>query len=855
MGSEGKLLQVYYEGPETGGKKTLVSSGPQYSVVINQISIEFTYPPKLLLVNGEPYVHDFTYEGELDRDVLKRAKFIYLIDGRPGPEGPTKVTKIETSVQGQYTAAVQLQNDQNITPIPRKESVVSVIDTMASLTVDYDGTDYIGKAKEIATAIDLTSLVGVTVKHRFLDNDGKEVTEMINGGVYTIEATYSYERAEDVVDRTTLTINKIDISGGTLEPLEVTCDGNSHPVMVEGVPAGLEVEYIYKDEDDNPIQGEPVNAGTYTVEVLIKGGNNYNDKSLNTTIKIAKAELPGTLTPLEVVYDGNPHPVTVEGVPAGLEVVYTYKDEAGNPIPGAPVNTGKYTVEVLIKGGDNYKDKTLNTTVIIEKTSLVIDPIQKTIVYSGAEQIVVLDESSLPEGVTVTYESNKGIDVGTYIGKAIVNGGQNYENTEAQLTLTIEKADIPGGTLEPLEVTYDGTPHPVTLEGVPAGFDVEYIYKDKAGNPINGEPVDAGDYTVEVIVKGGDNYNDKPLTTTVTINKANVLDVDFIDKVVPFTGEEQTIEITGSLPDGVTVTYENANHTTPGVYSAIANIIGGGNYNSMTLNARFKIVDARTPNSDAEIFELVINGVSYKNPGDVVEHTLKTTPYEDITDIHIVDYTLYSTLSVPKSFRVDTFDPKVYYKDVVITSEDGKVSRAYTIKLIKPIEDRLIILQKFQNTLLINNNPSTNGGYSFASYQWYRNGVVVSTTQSYSVGQSSYDKLDPNDVYYLIVMTTEGEEIHSTRIAIYEDLSKEVSLYPNPVSSSDMTTNIMVDYSEEQFENGRVEILTVEGRFIYRQTLHIGENTIVIPQQLSTGIYLAVIDINGRKQTIRFLVQ
>lgn len=70
-----------------------------------------------------------------------------------------------------------------------------------------------------------------------------------------------------------------------------------------------------------------------------------------------------------------------------------------------------------------------------------------------------------------------------------------------------------------------------------------------------------------------------------------------------------------------------------------------------------------------------------------------------------------------------------------------------------------------------------------------------------------------------------------------------------------MTTNIMVNYKAEQFENGRVEILTVDGRFIYRQELSIGENRVTIPHQVSTGIYLAVIDINGKKQTIRFTIK
>ncbi|MDM1395431.1 MBG domain-containing protein, partial [Myroides marinus] len=481
-----------------------------------------------------------------------------------------------------------------------------------------------------------------------------------------------------------------------------------------------------------------------------------------------------TLEGKTVTYNGNPQGVTVEGIPSDFEVTYVYSKD-GQPIVGAPTEAGEYTVEAIVKGGKNYEDKKFTTTVKIAKAAISgVTFNGKETTYNGLTQRIEI-VGELPKEASVSYESNEGVNAGEYLAKAIIKGGKNYE--------------------------------------------------------------------------------DLVLTTTLKINKANITGVSFIDKVVAYNKAEQFIEITGALPTGVTVVYEKAKQTEVGIYEAVARIVGGTNYNDLRLTARFEIKEDRTPSKDAEIFELVINGVVYKKPGQVIEHMLRPTPYEDITDVDVVSFTDYSSLNVPEAFTVDTRDPKVYYKDITVTSEDGKTSKTYTLKLIKPIEDRLIILQKFQNTLLINNNPSTNGGYAFVSYQWFRNGVVVSTKQSYSVGQAGVDKLNPNDYYYLIVKTTTGEEIYSTRIDIYEEQSKEIKLYPNPVSSSDMTTNIMVDYSAAQFEKGRVEILTPDGRFIYRQELTIGENRVVIPTQLSAGIYLAVVDINGKKQTIRFSVK
>ncbi|MDM1395430.1 MBG domain-containing protein, partial [Myroides marinus] len=214
-----------------------------------------------------------------------------------------------------------------------------------------------------------------------------------------------------------------------------------------GVPSDFEVTYVYS-KDGNPIQGAPTEAGEYTVEAIVKGGKNYEDKKFNTTVTIAKAAIPGgTLDGKTVTYDGTPQGVTVEGVPSDFEVTYVYSKD-GNPIQGAPTEAGEYTVEAIIKGGANYEDKKFEAKV------------------------------------------------------------------------TISKAVIPNGTLEGKTVTYNGNPQEVKVEGVPADLVVEYTYKDKEGKTLTGAPTEAGDYIVEAIVKGGANYEDKKFEAKVTISKA-----------------------------------------------------------------------------------------------------------------------------------------------------------------------------------------------------------------------------------------------------------------------------------------------------------------------------------------------
>ncbi|MDM1380948.1 T9SS type A sorting domain-containing protein, partial [Myroides marinus] len=799
-----------------------------------------TLDGKTVTYNGNP--QGVTVEGvPSDFEVT----YVYSKDGNPIQGAPTEA--------GEYTVEAIVKGGKNYED-KKFNTTVTIAKaaipggTLDGKTVTYDGTPQGVTVEGVPSDFEVTYVYS---------KDGNPIQGApTEAGEYTVEAIIKGgANYEDKKFEAKVTISKAVIPNGTLEGKTVTYNGNPQEVKVEGVPADLVVEYTYKDKEGKTLTGAPTEAGEYTVEAIVKGGTNYEDKKFEAKVTISKAVIPnGTLEGKTVTYNGNPQEVKVEGVPADLVVEYTYKDKEGKTLTGAPTEAGDYIVEAIVKGGANYEDKKFEAKVTISKAVIPNGTLEgKTVTYNGNPQGVTVE--GIPSDFEVTYVYSKDgqpivgapTEAGEYTVEAIVKGGKNYEDKKFTTTVKIAKAAISGVTFNGKETTYNGLTQRIEIVGeLPKEASVSYE---------SNEGVNAGEYLAKAIIKGGKNYEDLVLTTTLKINKANITGVSFIDKVVAYNKAEQFIEITGALPTGVTVVYEKAKQTEVGIYEAVARIVGGTNYNDLRLTARFEIKEDRTPSKDAEIFELVINGVVYKKPGQVIEHMLRPTPYEDITDVDVVSFTDYSSLNVPEAFTVDTRDPKVYYKDITVTSEDGKTSKTYTLKLIKPIEDRLIILQKFQNTLLINNNPSTNGGYAFVSYQWFRNGVVVSTKQSYSVGQAGVDKLNPNDYYYLIVKTTTGEEIYSTRIDIYEEQSKEIKLYPNPVSSSDMTTNIMVDYSAAQFEKGRVEILTPDGRFIYRQELTIGENRVVIPTQLSAGIYLAVVDINGKKQTIRFSVK
>ncbi len=80
----------------------------------------------------------------------------------------------------------------------------------------------------------------------------------------------------------------------------------------------------------------------------------------------------------------------------------------------------------------------------------------------------------------------------------------------------------------------------------------------------------------------------------VGCNKLKTYDLEHIkfeDKTVYYNGEAHSLEITGELPEGVTVSYENNNHVAVGEYEVIANFTGQSGYNKIpSKSAQLKIL-------------------------------------------------------------------------------------------------------------------------------------------------------------------------------------------------------------------------------------------------------------------------
>ncbi len=194
-------------------------------------------------------------------------------------------------------------------------------------------------------------------------------------------------------------------------------------------------------------------------------------------------------------------------------------------------------------------------------------------VYDGTEKEILIS-GQLPEGVTVTYHSNKATNPGTYNATATLTG-ENYKEKTLTATLFIDKMEITGVTFDSINTVYDGTEKEILISGqLPEGVTVAYL---------SNKATDAGTYNATATLKGK-NYKEKTLTATLFIDKADIAGITFADMNTVYDGQQKEILVSGQLPTGVTATYSSNRAINAGTYNATATL-AGKNYKGKTLHA------------------------------------------------------------------------------------------------------------------------------------------------------------------------------------------------------------------------------------------------------------------------------
>lgn len=237
----------------------------------------------------------------------------------------------------------------------------------------------------------------------------------------------------------------------------------------------------------------------------------------------------------------------------------------------------------------------------------------------GAHTLIVSYESGKVNEIALTEQMIAEADIFKFYQEGEHDITVLYEKCSYVFKVSVKRSTFEGLSLPQNNVfVYDGKPHSVEVEGdLPANAVVNYI----GGNSFT----NAGTYDVNAVVSC-DGYVTVRLATTVTIERAqfDMSGVTFESKEFVYDGSEHSIEISGSLPDGVPEpTYfidehQTSSATDAGEYKVIAKFANKNtNYEAIPdMEAMLTITQA----------EYIIDGVEilFKNEhGKVIDGKMK----------------------------------------------------------------------------------------------------------------------------------------------------------------------------------------------------------------------------------------
>ncbi len=323
-----------------------------------------------------------------------------------------------------------------------------------------------------------------------------------------------------------------------------------------------------------------IEIGTFTI----------TPKAIEVTIQDETIEYGQELTAIQVNDD------IVLGNGDNIEDIITYELSAKT--------AGTQTIIGKVKNTDTAKNYTVtfnNGTCTITPKPITVTIGNTSSIYSGVEPTLPATSTlvTIPDGAIVGTD-DLGItltkDAGTDAGDYAITGNAtnaNYDVSFENGTYTITKATLDEGDFDRTisDVTFGTTVNvvPTYKNGITeadAGtISVKYYKED--GTPVT-TPTEVGKYIVKANTPGGTNYfaadgvsadEEGNILEEITLGKFSITKSDepftltgvtFNDKTVTYNGAEQTITVTGSLPEGVKVTYTNNKGTDAGTYNAIA---------------------------------------------------------------------------------------------------------------------------------------------------------------------------------------------------------------------------------------------------------------------------------------------
>ncbi len=440
-------------------------------------------------------------------------------------------------------------------------------------------------------------------------------------------------------------------------------------------------------------------AGEYDVVLALSDASNYRwasdaegtQETLKLTFTIDKAilNMDGVKWDYEAgsfTYDLQPHAVALTGLPEDGNIEVTYQSEEGT-------QAGEYhAVATLTYDSANYNDiqTEWKLTWNIAKADYDLQGVtdETGYIYTGAAQgrtleeltglIKALGEDGFKVNFSGEHQFTNANEEG-YTVKYTVTGNENYNDvTDGSYQVKIGKAQAAidtsaivfgelAGEENAYRATYNGKAYTVDWAAAKPQDDfhgtltAEMIRADGESSFTNFKE---GGYTVTLTIDGTSNYEGATLTFTITIEKAEYVVTEPIEKEFTYNGKlqggEVEVKVFGS--DGFTMNYGEGGHQFKNAneagYTVTYTVSGNENYNDKSGSYSVKIMKAEyvvtEPSENTFTYNGTLQGKAVTAAGVIENDTLGEISYEggnQRTDANEDGYTITYTVAGNENYN------------------------------------------------------------------------------------------------------------------------------------------------------------------------------------------------------------
>ena len=497
---------------------------------------------------------------------------------------------------------------------------VSAVELVSiAVTADPNKTDY-----EYGDSFDNT---GMEVTAYYNDGNSATVTDYVVGadiikiiGEVTITVEYGGMSAVTTINVAQRRLSVIDIvavdrayDGTTVVEVRGVLDS-----VVEGDDVAV---VLYGAIDDKNVGADKIVYVTGET-VGADAGNYVLSEPANATVTVYAREVEALWSNTELKYNGAPQSPSAT-VETGIE-----GETLTLAVYGEGTSVGIYNATAVIEPADsNYALIGAETAFEIVRADGIIDVsgVRTVYTYTGEEQTVT--GAVLNHGETeLVYSENSFVTVAEGNGMVVTVSAaetENYTAVSVDIVITVNKADydMSGVIFADVEFVYDGTEKTLTLGGeLPDGvtYSLSENIRTEAGVTV----------VTATFIGDGENYNAIPdMTATLTVLKAtyDMSGITFEDVTFVMDGTVRSIEISGELPEGVSVEYIGNGQSEDGVYVVTAVFTGNVNYNDiapMTAIITINSIQVTHTDDETDIPDVVIDAPEGVHP----EAALVVTP-------------------------------------------------------------------------------------------------------------------------------------------------------------------------------------------------------------------------------------